>query len=143
MANEHNPFDFIRGLSSSTPPTVMDEVGFDLFRCNLVVSMTPNLELADKILSKTNTIQFSRLSKKQQCLSFTSLNGKSLGGQWSLPKKEAKLSQKEYLDKVMFVLGCTRSDAESMISSGHLNKQDIDACYSVLADPPKTPRKKK
>lgn len=142
MAEGHNPFDFMRNRKNSVEPTQMDKDGFDLYMGNLALSMTPGFGVFS-VLEKTNTMAFSQLRKNQQCMAFTSLDGNYIGGPWTLPKKEYKMNTREYIEKIMFVFDCSRSEAESMLNSGHINKQDIDACHATLSDAPKAPRKRK
>lgn len=129
----HDPFEFIRNRRNSIPPNESDMVGFNLYMCNMASSMSRQPQIHDKLM-QSNTIGFSRLTNRQQCISFTSLDGQYIDTTWHLPNKEFKQDSNEYIKKVMFVLECSRSEAQSMISGGKLDRQKIEVCYSTLMD---------
>lgn len=133
MAERFNPFDFIQNRYKSIPPTDSEIEGFDLYMTNNVLSMSKDPCVPD-VLRITNTIKFSHLSKKQQCLAFTSLNGKYLAGKWVLPKREKKEASKEFIDKVMLVLDCSHSEAQLMVKMNQVDPKHIEACMITLFD---------
>lgn len=137
----YSPFDFIRNRYNSIEPTELEKESFDLYMTNMVLSMS-NDACVPNVLNITNSIKFTKLTKRQQCMAFTSLNKKYLSGKWCLPKKESKEASKEYISKVMLVLECSESDAKSMIQSGHLSAADIEACYVTIYDEQKKSKKK-
>lgn len=147
--SDFNPFDFMKNRSKSIAPTENDFDDFDYFMCMLALSMRRDQpikktgELYGKYLDVTtiigeiNTIPFSRLSKKQQCMAFTSLDGYNLYGKWAKPKKLAPGQNKhmDLIDKIVKVLDCSMNDAEYYIARGLIDEKELNNTYAILYDP--------
>ena len=146
----YNPFDFIKNRRASVEPTNTDKEEFDCFMSTLVLSMrrnkltykdgnvVANSELPmENLLDDANSIPFSRLTKKQQCMAFTSLDGNNLYGRWAKPKKKQSGGNKhtDMVEKLMLVFDCSMSDAEYYIDRGLVNEKELQNTYDVLYNP--------
>ena len=138
---EFDKFAFVRNRLYGIHPSDTDLDKFDLFSTNVVISMSQDPYI-EEFLNKTNSLKFSKLNKKTQCMAFTSLDGKQLMGKWALPKAESKAESKSYIEKVMKVLDCSVSDAEVMTKAGTLNKFDVDMAYDAMYSDIKPKRRK-
>ena len=148
--SKFSPFDFIKNRRDGVEPTITDFEEFDCFMTTLVLSMRkstlcysngnpiPGTHLPmEDLLDDANSIAFSRLSKRQQCMAFTSLDGNNLYGKWAKPKKKRSAGNKhtDMVDKIMAVFDCSMNDAESYIEFGIINEKELQNTYDVLFDP--------
>ena len=140
--DDFDRFAFVRNRKDSVPPTATEMEKFDLYQTNVVISMSQDSDIPE-FINKTNRLCFSKLPKRIQCLAFTSLNGKQLMGKWSLPKAEAKAESAGYIEKVMQVLGCSFSDADTMVKCGTVNKFDVDNAFESMFGEKKPIRRKR
>jgi len=129
----HNSFEFIRNRYKAITPTEIDFNEFNLYMCNMLTSMSRQPQLHSKLI-QSNTIAFSRLTSRQQCMAFTSLDGTYIDTTWHLPNRDVKQEFNDYLNKIMYVLDCSRSQAQSMVSNGKLDKEKIEICYNTLTE---------
>ena len=94
-----NPFDFLSGRTKCIPPTQEEQESFDFWSTLVAFSMVPgSMPVCDAI----NTIGFSRLPKKFQCMAFTQLDGKSMYGKWQKTKTSKTKSNKDYANKILY-----------------------------------------
>lgn len=136
MSNEavkFDAFDFMNKRKDSVEPTDSDLLLYNHFTFNRAMSMSRNIFVTGTVLN-TNSMAFSKLTKKQQCLSITSLDGIYLGGKWALPRKEFVKSTTDYYDKIIKVFDCSMSQAKSMVLSKLVDPVDIDEAFSALFD---------
>ena len=129
-----NPFDFLKNRKNSVPPTEFELDKFGLFDTVRALSMCNHANMSESIAGM-NTLAFSRLSKKVQCMAFTAFDGMSLYGKWAIPNIEQKRNTKALYQKIMAVLECTLSDAESYVKNGLVDMAMIDRAYEYMFEP--------
>lgn len=129
--SKFDAFAFIKNRVNGVTPSDLDMWSFDLYMCNTVISMSKDPYI-ENILSKTNTMAFSRLKKPNQCLGFTSLDGKYYGGKWAIPKKDKFEKKKTEISRIMMVLECSLSEANQLWHSGNIDMMEIDSCYYTI-----------
>jgi hypothetical protein len=127
-----DPFKFIRDRAKSVPPTDLDFAYFNNHVCVNIIS------LHEKYISHAlhmNSIAFGRLSKKHQCLAYTSFNGKQF------PYKEyisSSLSKStEDTEKISELFKVSLKEAQEMIDYKTINVEKAIRLYSEIYEPEK------
>ena len=88
------------------------------------------------IIEKLNTESFYKLSKKTQCMAFTSLDGKNLMGPWQKTKKTTKKeATKELKERITKLFNCSDHQAENYINYELVDKKKINDLYERIYEP--------
>jgi hypothetical protein len=137
--SNYNPFHFIRDRRKAIEPTPIDFEQFDNFMTSLVLSMRRDDAQLDvtEMITQVNSLEFSKLSKKQQCMCYTSLDGLNLYGKWAKPKKKKAGGNKhtDMVDKIMKVFDCSMNTAESYLKTDLIDEKELENTYAILYDP--------
>lgn len=129
---KYNPFDFIRNRLTGIEPTEAETLQFDPFMTQMTLSMKKGTE---NVLDRINTKQFFNLSKKVQCLAYTSFDGKDLTSFWKKSKSGTKKNNKEIISKIMKVLDCSHNTAVSYMLYDLINLEEIEEIYIAIYEP--------
>jgi len=136
-----DPFGFVRNRKICVPPTEEEKSGFNLFMVNMAISMANGV---NGILEKTNTEAFYKLSKKTQCMAFTSLDGKNLSGPWQKSRKTAKNeADKELQEMITKLFNCSDNQAKNYIKYKLVDTKKINDLYQRIYDPSSVKIRKK
>ena len=137
-------FDFFKYLDErrrSIPPSEVDIENFDPYMTQMGISMAKGM---DGVLDRINTESFFKLTKRQQCLAFTALDGYDFRGAWQKTKKKSVSKTKdEFRDRIVKVFDCTENDANSYIEDGLLDKKVINELYLRAFEPENVKIRKK
>jgi len=127
-------FEFLRNRTKCIPPTQEEQETFDFWSTLVAFSMVPgSMPVTDAI----NTVGFSRLPKKVQCMTFTQLDGKSMYGQWQKAKASKTKSTKDFIDKLCKLFGCSENEAKSFIDHKIFDEKRINHLYNRVYEPDK------
>lgn len=133
MANDkYNPFDFLKNRFSGIEPTESEQTFFDPFMTQMALSMK---EGTDKVLDKINTKAFFNLSKKIQCLSYTTFDGKDVTAFWKKAKAGSNKESKEAVTRIMKLFDCSHSTALSYLQYDLLDLEQIEEIYISIYEP--------
>lgn len=133
-------FKFISNRKMGIPPSDDELNNFGNFMACAALSMYR--EYAEDA-TRFNTIQFSKLTKFQQCMAYTSLDGfNKLDPRrpdfrpWLKKgsKTEVKIT-KELLSKICKVLKCSAKDAKDIIRNKFINLDELLYLYAEMYDP--------
>ena len=129
-----NSFDFLSKRTKCIPPTQEEQESFDFWSTLVAFSMVPgSMPVCDAI----NTIGFSRLPKKFQCMAFTQLDGKYMHGKWQKIKTSKTKSNKDYTNKICKLLDCSENEAKSLVDNKILDEKRINYLYEMTYEPDK------
>ena len=131
MAN-FDYFKFMKGRFSSVQPTEEDLKEFNLYMCQMVLSMDKRFL---PHLQKINTISFFDLPKNIQCLAFTSFDGVNIDTSWKKAKASTKADRKDTIEKIMKVYNMSRNEADSCIKFKTIDLDELDDLYTRLFEP--------
>ncbi len=118
-----DPFKFIANRQSSVPLTEDDFLNFSNFMPCAILSMNKNYS---KFVEHLNTIPFGRLSKRHQCLAYTSFDGASMPYREYL--KVAKKKVSEEVEKISILLDVSLKSAKYMVDYKTI---DIDKALNL------------
>lgn len=129
-----NPFDFLGERTKCIPPTQEQQESFDFWSTLVAFSMVPgSVPVCDAI----NTIGFSRLPKKFQCMAFTQLDGRYMYGKWQKAKATTTESKKDYVNKMCKLFDCSENEAKSLIENKIYDEKRINNLYEMAFEPEK------
>ena len=129
-----NQFEFLRNRTKCIPPTQEEQESFDFWSTLVAFSMAPG---AAPACDKINTVGFSRLPKKFQCMAFTQLDGKQMYGQWQKAKVSKTKSTKDFADKLCKLFDCSENEAKSFIENKIFDEKRINHLYERVYEPEK------
>lgn len=123
-----DPFKFVENRQYGVPPTQEDFDTFNNFMVAATVSM--NRDHLD-VIPKVNSLAFSKLSKKHQCLAYTALDGKSFPFKpWLKSSKKEKDVSKEILIKIAKLFSCSLREARMYIEDGYFDLEEALDLYA-------------
>ena len=125
-------FEFLRNRIKCIPPTQEEQETFDFWSTLVAFSMVPG---SVPVIDAINTIGFSRLPKKIQCMAFTQLDGKSMYGQWQKTKTSKVSAKKDVIDKMCRLFGCSENEARSYIDYEIYDEKRINHLYQMIYEP--------
>ena len=128
-----NPFDFLKNRTRSIPPSQEELDNFEPFMTQMALSMASGME---KVLENINTEAFFKLSKKQQCLMYTALDGYNLYGVWQKAKKKDKeAADKTLKEKIIKLFNCSDHQADNYLKYKLLDIDRLEGLYQQIYEP--------
>lgn len=129
-----NRFEFLQNRKKCIPPSDEEKATFDFWNTLVAFSMIPG---SASVTDKINTIGFSKLPKKIQCMAFTQLDGKNMYGQWQRAKVKATASKKEYIQKLCKLFECSENTAKSYVEHKIFDEKRINHLHDMVYEPDK------
>ena len=124
-------FAFMNGRRNSVEPTEDEKNSFNLYMCQMILSMTTTASVIN-VLDKMNTMAFFDLPKPIQCMAFTTLDGVKLDTKWKKSKGGSTTEVKELIEKVMKVYNMSHNDAVSCVKCNTINVETVEELYTLL-----------
>lgn len=126
-------FKFIENRQYGISPTKEDFANFGNFMCCACVSMNRDYL---SLVPHFNSMGFSKLTKEQQCLAYTSLDGKPFPRkQWLKGTKAEKAASKEDIRKICRLMDCSVREATSLMTDPWFDVEKAMRLYAERYEP--------
>lgn len=123
-----DPFKFVSDREISVSPTQEDFDVFGNFMVCRTISMNRNYL---EYIPKLNSMAFSKLSKKHQCMTYTYFDGSRFPRcPWLIATKKEKELSKDIVLKICKLFSCSVREAKMYIEDAYF---DINAALDLYA----------